>query len=205
MAETHNYTIISLRQVSAKNTVEEENLGLSSGRTYLPNQPEIPFELGWKTTIPRYHHSDLSKIININEINISQVHAVHMLLQGGWIVRTYQNKSIGKIILSFSEGEVIETTLTAGENIRDWSLDKPDAIQTKTSEMLQEVWVGQVENSRERGRIDMLTVDIPGSYQATKLINIQINADVVEQYWDIEPPCIHLLAITAACTSKQCD
>jgi hypothetical protein len=185
-----NYLPVSLRSISGRDRAETRNLGLPAGAHHMQG---IPFEIGWKVTL-----QEASAKISLKGVDIAEPTEVYLLLQGGWLLTSRRGKPIGKITLYFSKGNPLTVTLTAGDNIRDWSLDEPDAIRIKTADRLQEVWVGQTEAGNTRGRIDMLTITIPVHYHQATLTEIQVtNTFVAPWPMGSNRPCIHLLAITA--------
>ena len=192
-----DYILLSLAQVSGRDTVEENNLWLLPGVQTLPARPNIPFEIGWTTTT-QCHNTRLHKTkIQMEGFNISSPREVYLLLQGGWALKRYEGKEIGEVVLVFANGRSLKTPLKLGENIRDWSIDEAAAVKIAPSRQLQEVWVGQSKDGTVRGRIDMLTIKIPDEYQQMSLTNIQV-VDHSTEIWSTGSidPCIHLLAIT---------
>jgi hypothetical protein len=101
------------------------------------------------------------------------------------------NKEIGTITLVFADGRRLDETLKVGYNIRDWS-----QVNTPlTASNAQQVWNGVAWDGTTQGIVDMLTVDIPGDYDQTYMVQIELKDKSAENLNSLNP-AIHLWAIT---------
>jgi hypothetical protein len=198
-------TQIALEASSAVDT-KTSNLGLEQQRFIaLPQEPlkvldpltgkpiRVPFEVGSKVSTQCADTSAYPDKIQI-ATNILQPVRVYLLLQAGWGVKSYEYRTIGKVSLKFDQGEVLETDLQLGYNIRDWA-DRAVAITTLNSPNAQAVWKGF--EGEIPGKIDLLIVDIPKSYLSSTLKEIQIE-DSSSTSTEGMDPCIHLSGITVS-------
>jgi len=182
-----DFQTVSLESQSEM-ALPETNLGLASGLNYLL---DIPFETGWKFSTQCSHMPERPTIVTINA-NISNPHYVYVLLQAGWGITAYQDIQIGNIRLNFSDGSFIDTSLSLGYNIRDWSRDDPQAVTTVFSTDLQSAWEGTAPDGR-LGGMDILTIRIPEKKDT--LTNIEFS-DVSQTTTGNMNPCIHVMAVT---------
>ncbi len=196
-ARDHEYVSIPLAAITDQNESDNNNLGLLPGIQYFPEEPEIPFEVGSKATTQCRFARNSPTQIDIQNINIHKPAEVYILLQAGWALKSHSGKQIGEIVLGFSDGSSLRTSLTLGKNIRDWRLGNPAAVTTALSEHVKQVWVGWTETEQTLGRIDMLTIQLPDHYRKSTLSHIEIH-DLSTESWSAGAidPCIHLVAIT---------
>ncbi len=183
-----DFLSISLESIS-EFSEPETNLELDPGINQLLG---IPFENGWTSTTQCSYISTRPTRFEINT-QISNPVSVYLLLQAGWGIQKYNGQQIGVVSLLFSDDD-FNTTLKLGQNIRDWSVNSPNAVSTISSPTIQEAWRGNAPNG-EVGRMDMLTIDIPAKYQQSTLRSIVIEDTTATTTGDFDP-CIHLLAIT---------
>jgi hypothetical protein len=182
-----DFQTVSLESKSEM-ALPETNLGLAPGLNYLL---DIPFETGWKFSTQCSHIPERPTIVTLNA-NISSPHYVYILLQAGWGSIEYRDIQIGNIKLNFSDGSIIDTSLSLGYNIRDWSRDDPQAVTTVFSTDLQPAWEGTAPDGR-LGGMDILTIRIPEKKDS--LTNIEIS-DVSQTTAGSMNPCIHIMAVT---------
>ncbi len=182
-----DFQTVSLESQSEM-ALPETNLGLASGLNYLL---DIPFETGWKFSTQCSHMPERPTIVTLNT-NISSPHYVYVLLQAGWGITAYRDIQIGNIRLNFSDGSVIDTSLSLGYNIRDWSRDDPQAVTTVFSTDLQSAWEGTAPDGR-LGGMDILTIRIPEKKDVLTSIEF---SDVSQTTAGNMNPCIHVMAVT---------
>lgn len=181
------YLIISLQEIGSP---EESNLGLEAG---INNLLDIPFETGWTLTTQCADRGRLPAKVLMG-MSVPQPRNVYLLLQAGWALQEFDGKELGSVLLGFHDGEQLRIPLILGYNIRDWSRNKPEAVNTATSPMLQEAWQGTTEEDYIGG-MDVLTIEIPGEYHQSTLTSIQINDNSIITTGSYNP-CIHLLSVT---------
>jgi hypothetical protein len=183
---TYDYQVISLQQHSDSSS-PEPNLGLSPGVKHLLG---IPFEMGWKvTTQCRSPFQNRPTKVQL-ALSVIRPQKVHVLLQAGWGLTQYRNQAQGEVRLLFSDGSERRTQMILGFNIRDWARTRTNAVTIVTSPSLQSAWEGNAPDGIA-GRMDILTIDIPDTYAAHTLKEIQI-VDISDEI----DPCIHLLGVT---------
>lgn len=185
------YQMIPLQGVGSSSP-EGSNLGLEAG---VNNLLDIPFETGWTVTTQCADRSGLPTTALLG-ISVMQPRNVYFLLQAGWALKEFDGKELGSILLDLYNGNhiEIEVPLILGYNIRDWSRNKPEAVNTATSPMLREAWRG-IAPDGHTGGMDVLTIEIPEEYHNSTLTSIQINDNSITATGS-ENPCIHLLAVT---------
>ncbi|MEL6525239.1 MAG: hypothetical protein AAFQ07_05960, partial [Chloroflexota bacterium] len=110
---------------------------------------------------------------------------IHILLQAGNAYSEYVNTEIGKVTISFSNGNTIIENLILGENIRDWRINSLRSVSTVTSENIQQA------HEYENGRIDLLTIPLGLNYIGNSLESIEIT-DTSE----LLASCIHISGVT---------
>ncbi|WJW70109.1 hypothetical protein OZ401_004612 (plasmid) [Candidatus Chlorohelix allophototropha] len=182
--------IISL-QSNSQFSSPETNLGLPPGVHSMLN---IPFETGWSVATQNSDHPNYPTLITV-EANITRAQSIFVLLQAGWALKIYEGKKIGSISLNFSSGKNVLVPLVLGMNIRDWSRNNPEAVNTISSPTVREGWRG-VDSVGNVGGMDILTIEIPAEYNSATITTIQVLDESFTEAGSINP-CIHLLAITA--------
>ena len=153
----------------------------------------IPFDNGWTVTTPCSHLPDRpNPIVFVTQIPRPQ--EVYILLQAGWALEQYRGKQIGGIKLDFSGGRQSDTPFILGLNIRDWSRNKPNAVNNFSSPTLRSAWQGTLSDGTIGG-MDVLTIPVSGENTISTLTRIELY-DISQDTTGEINPCIHLLAIT---------
>jgi hypothetical protein len=197
---TPEYQKISLKEISDI-SLPEINLGLTPEVTHYFSQiPEIPFETGWKVSTVCSNFQNGRPTIQLN-IKTSNVKNVYLLMQAGWGVWEYFGSEFGNVRMNFSDGNTLDTKLTLGLNIRDWSR-KSEAVTAVSSSSVIPVWEGRAIITNEEfvseevtGGMDVLKIEIPDTYFYSTLQNIEIS-DISTTKIGNTNPCLHLLAVT---------
>jgi hypothetical protein len=185
-----DFAVISVSS-NSEQSAPYVNLGLEiSKRKMLLN---IPFETGWTSSTQCSHIPDRPTLLQYGT-DVARPTNVYLLLQGGWAVQQYNGKEIGYIRLTFADGSDLRTPLVLGFNIRDWAIDKADAVSTASSPTLREAWQGNAPDGT-KGRFDILTIDIPSSQTQSKLTSVQIGDTSATTTTSVNP-CIHLTGIS---------
>ena len=168
----------------------ETNLGLKPGVTYLL---DIPFDIGWKASTQCSHLPNQPKSYQV-DVNIENPTDVYFLIQAGWGLTQYNGIDIGKLRLGFSDGNALDTTLTLGDNIRDWAWKSSAVVRTVSSSQSRPAWTGQSPNGTPGG-MDILTITVPNEQRSKNLSYIQV-IDVSNLTAVNIDPCIHVVALT---------
>jgi hypothetical protein len=192
------YTLVSLKNYSELSS-QETNLGLPPG---VHTMIGIPFENGWKATTKCNSTINLPIEYSL-DVNVSSPLEVYFLIQAGWGLTDYANKEIGYLGLEFNGQESYSEPLVMGYNIRDWSRNKANAINTLTAPNVQEAWQGTLSDG-VIGGMDILILKVPYQYQDSVLTKIVV-ADTSETTINNVDPCIHLLGITVLSKGESPD
>jgi hypothetical protein len=119
---------------------------------------------------------------------------VHLLITGGNTFARFYGQVIGKVRLSFAQGEPYEIELVAGQNIREWKLLDEQTVSSISSDQAMEVWRTEA-NFGGVGVIDMLTIDLPAEYRSDHLFVIKVLDTSVETVGSMDP-AINLIGST---------
>lgn len=195
-------TIASFRTISIESNVTDSsastlvepgtNLQLEPG---LHDLEGIPVDFGWTATTQNRDFPDAADTVEIRA-NIPLATEVYFLIQAGWGLSEYDQKQIGSIRLHFGNGEILESPLVLGENIRDWTRgDSAVAVTTVTSADVIPAWQGTSLGTT--GGMDLLKIAIPNEYQVTTLLTIEVMDTSIDTVSSLDP-AIHLLGVTVA-------
>ena len=119
--------------------------------------------------------------------NIFAPEKVHLLITGGNTFTRFSGRIIGKIRLSFVQGDPYEIDLIAGQNIREWKLLDEQTVSKISSEQVVEVWRTE-SNFGGVGVIDMLTIDLPAEYRSDYLIPLKCSTLLLKLWVVWTPP-----------------
>lgn len=174
------------------------NLGIQPG---LQEFEGIPFDFGWRITTSCGHLPELPEQINL-DVAIDKPEKIYFLMQHSIDFNEFERKQIGNIKLVFNGATDLNIPLVAGENVRDWVLNRDGAADvihaTPSAPNWQQVWESSVQDFQEEdaydilGYTDMLTIEIPEDRQSSTLDRIEI-FDTQNAFSN---PCLNFLAIT---------
>ena len=103
----------------------------------------------------------------------TNVDRLFLLLTSGNALRITDNvefdgNQIGYVEIFFKDGDTHKEPLMLGRNIRDWSYQNPDVVQSISSPNATQVW----RDPSDVATIDMLTIPIPASPQNIQYVQI---------------------------------
>jgi alpha-tubulin suppressor-like RCC1 family protein len=166
---------------------------------------EIPFTIliGRKSIFQTQHHLLMDLPIQGSlQTSISRPMAVHILLNGEYMDRQFQDRKVGEVNLGFADGTTLNTSLIAYQNVREsWAFKSDsmaDAMGAPQAGVLwRNVWLEQQNRGDQPAEafIDMTTILLPEPYASGVLTSISIQDTSVDTVGSRDPSLI-VMAIT---------
>lgn len=200
--DIYNYVDISqLAQLDITNLYGGFPLGIvefGGIKFYIP--PEKPNYFSTSAAPPPYNSFPDSGTFTVNIINPKEV---YLLINGGATSIIFNDKTIGKIILNFSDSTELEEDIIAGYNFRDWNIEDPQNVVTtldgtsNTKEVFRKIGGPQGEDIIV---VDMMRVKIPPEDSNKMLSSITIKDLSKDNFNDLNPD-IMIYGITIISTT----
>ena len=135
-------------------------------------------------------------------INKTNIKAVHILLNGGYVRREFKNSEVGYVTLNFNNDLSIRVPIIAGVCLREGWFFKGISEYNSINEIngnkncINVFGENQIrENKLALAIIDSMSIEIPEPYTSKKLLSISFN-DVSAQLVGSENPSLILISIT---------
>jgi hypothetical protein len=163
---------------------------------------DVPFSLnGWAfKSQARPSPNNTYPTNAVLEVNLPYVEHVYVLLTAGNGFTRWQNEPVGRIIIVFDTGALIEVDLVLGLNLREWHA-VGDVVSYAPS--VQQVWEGAITGHPHlRGTMDMLEIEVPSEYHEKTVVQIEFY-DTSTFIVDSLDPALTISGITVAYRSDQ--
>lgn len=142
--------------------------------------------------------NNFSQRINVN---IPNPLIVHLLINSGNTWLFTNDRELGSITLDFADGDLFETKLIIGQNIREWSPHPETSVNTVTDPGSQEVYK---ETFGYQNIIDMLSFNVPANYQNKILTGVRVT-DSYNNVPGYDNPVILWSGLTIESISETCS
>ena len=125
--------------------------------------------------------------------NIEHPQSVHLLVNAGYTRDYVEGLQIGTVELHFAGGQSYSFNLKLGENIREWRFEGMPVVPLTSPDVIE---VYRQYSEAERTEVlDMLTIPIPDSYQASALQYLVVK-DTSREVTGSGDPCFYFVGLT---------
>jgi hypothetical protein len=134
------------------------------------------------------------------EVNLSYVEHVYVLLTAGNGFARWQNEPVGRIIITFATGALIEVALVLGLNLREWH-----AVGNVVSYApdIQQAWEGAMTGHPHlKGTLDILEIEVPIEYREKTITQIEFRDTSTITVNSLDP-ALTIVGLTVAHRSNQ--